>query len=316
MNADMWDVVVVGGGAAGLSGALMLGRARRRVLVVDSGEPRNRFTSRMHGVLGRDSTSPADLLADGRREVESYRGTIHRGAATAARTAEGVFAVEITDLDGNRFEVLARRLLVATGVRDDLPAIAGLREWWGRGVATCPYCDAYEVGDGRIGVLATGPGSPGQAQLLRQWSDSIVYLADSVGPPQGDELSDFRTRGIEIAEGLVERVLDNGDRLRGVRLQDGTDVLLDAIFTIPTLVAADGLLRSLGATVAPGPMGEFVTVDGSGRTSVDGVWAAGNVVNPAANVPMSIGAGAMAGGAINHDLVLADIAGTRTANRS
>lgn len=312
MDTDVWDVIIVGGGAAGLSGALMLGRARRQVLVVDFGEPRNRFTHAMHGVLGRDGTSPAALLADGRREVESYGGVIQRGSVTQVSAPSDGFTVHITDLDGrSTSNATARRLLVTSGARDHLPDIPGLSKWWGRGVATCPYCDAYEVRDGRIGVLATGPGSPMQAQLLRQWSHSITYLTDSVGPPAGQELDDLTARGITISEGPLRQVRGDGDRLIGVQLEDGTDIALDAIFTIPTLAPADDLLRTLGSGISTGPMGEFASVDATGRTSVEGVWAAGNVVNPAANIPISIGAGAMAGGAINHDLVLDDIIRSR-----
>ena len=319
MDTQTWDAVVVGGGAAGLSGALMLGRARRRVLVIDSGQPRNRFTSKMHGVLGRDGTSPADLLADGRREIESYGGVIRQGVVTDAQPFPGGFTITYTGqgsqptaADDAAVTVRARRILVATGLHDGLPYIDGLAQWWGRGVAMCPYCDGYEVRDRRIGILATGPGSTVQAQLLRQWSPSIIYLPDTVGMPQESDLGDFAARGIEIQEGGVRRVLDDTQRLTGVELEDGTRVQLDAIFTAPALTPADEVLRMLGAQTADGPVGSFVVVDATGRTNIEGVWAAGNVVDPMANVPVSIGAGAQAAGAINHDLVLDDIAQARS----
>lgn len=310
----MWDAVIVGGGPAGLSGALMLGRARRRVLVIDVGEPRNRFTETMHAVLGRDGTSPAQLLADGRAEVESYGGVIRHSAVTAIERVTDGFSLTLDepgadpDAEG---AVLARRLLVATGASDKLPDIPGLGDLWGRGVATCPYCDAYEVKDARIGILATGPASIMQAQLLRQWSESITYLSHTGTEPIGQEAAGFAARGIEVAPGPVERVLAADGRLVGVELNGGRLIELDAIFTIPTLLPADRSLLSLGAVTVENPMGVFVQVDATGRTSIDGVWAAGNVVNPAANVPISIGAGALAGGAINHDLVLDDIARAR-----
>lgn len=318
MDKPAGDVVVIGGGAAGLSGALMLGRARRRVLVIDSGQPRNRFTSKMHGVLGRDGTSPAELLADGRREIESYNGVIRQGVVTDAQPTSDGFRItyigqgfQPTATDDAAVTVYTRRILVATGLRDGLPAIDGLDQWWGRGVAMCPYCDGYEVRDRRIGILATGPGSTIQAQLLRQWSPSIIYLPDTVGMPQGPDLENFAARGIEIQEGGVRRVIDDTQRLTGVELEDGTRVPLDAIFTAPALTPADDVLRMLGAQTTDGPVGTFVAVDATGRTSVNGVWAAGNVVDPMANVPVSIGAGAQAAGAINHDLVLDDIARAR-----
>ncbi|SIR32442.1 NAD(P)/FAD-dependent oxidoreductase [Micromonospora avicenniae] len=303
MNQIPWDAAVIGGGSAGLSAALMLGRARRRVVVIDGGSPRNRFAAHMHGVLGHDGKPPAELLADGRREVGSYGGKIMNTTARLTRREGDGFAVETTDGE----VVRARKLLVATGARDELPELDGLAERWGRGVAVCPYCDGYEVRDQRIGILATGPGSEFQAQLLRQWSSSIIYLADAVGAPEGETRSAFDARGIRVEEGPVRRVVSRDHRVVGVEMADGRIVALDAIFTIPRLVPLDEPLRQLGAERTEHPWGSFATVDGNGQTSVDGVWAAGNVVNAMANVAISIGAGALAAGAINHALVLDDI---------
>jgi thioredoxin reductase len=307
-DAQMWDVIVIGGGAAGLSGALMLGRARRRVLVLDTGRPRNRFTAHMHGVLGRDGTSPADLLADGRAEIARYGGVIRAGKVLDVVPTSGGFEV-VTDNARER----ARRVLLATGARDVLPDLDGLSELWGRGVAVCPYCDGYEVRDRPIGILATGPGSVFQAQLLRQWSDTVVYLADAVGAPEGANRESFDARGIRIVEGPVERVLAGNGRLHGVRMTDGREIALAAIFTLPRLVPRDALLDALEPAKTSTPMGEFLEVDPAGRTSIPGIWAAGNVANPAANVPVSIGAAASAAGAINHDLILEDIDYARSA---
>lgn len=306
MTDTLWDVVVVGGGAAGLSAALMLGRARRRVLVADAGEPRNRFTDHMHAVLGRDGTSPAALLADGRTELAAYGVEVRNAAVTSAERLDDGFLITVGD-----GQIRTRHLLVTTGLRDVLPELPGLATWWGRGVAVCPYCDAYEVRDQRIGILATGPNSLFQAQLLRQWTETVIYLADAVGAPTGDDLTGFEARGIEIVEGPIARVVDDGARLTGVEMEDGAVVALDAIFTSPRFVPQDALLRSLGTETVESPIGSLVRVDPTGTTSVPGLWAAGNVVNPAANVPISIGAGAAVGGAINHSLVLDDVAVAR-----
>jgi thioredoxin reductase len=203
--------------------------------------------------------------------------------------------------------VLARTLLVATGASDELPDIDGLADRWGSGVAVCPYCDGYEVGNGRIGILATGPGSIFQAQLLRQWSDQIIYLTNTTDAPTGDERAAFDARGIRIENGPIKRVLSEGDQLSGVEFDDGRTVALDAIFTVSRLIPRDTPLRQLDAERTEHPWGSFATVDPSGATSVDGVWAAGNVVNAMANVPVSIGSAALAAGAINHALVLDDI---------
>lgn len=298
---QVWDVIVVGGGAAGLSCALTLVRARRRVLVLDTAEPRNRFTEHMHGVLGRDGTSPADLLADGRDEIIRYGGVLRsEGVIEVIRARDG-FEI-VTDHDRH----CTRRVVVASGARDVLPDVDGLAELWGRGVAVCPYCDGYEVRDQPIGILATGPNSVHQAQLLRQWSDNIIYLAGSVGTPEGTDRDAFDARSIRIVESPVEEVLSVAGRVQGVRLVSGERIELAAIFTMPTLVPRDEFLDGLRPETTDTPMGRFLTVDSTGHTSIRGIWAAGNVTNPAANVPMSAGAGAAVAGMVNYDLVVDD----------
>lgn len=303
MSTNQWDVVVIGGGSAGLSAALMLVRARRRVLVLDGGLPRNRFAAHMHGVLGHDGKSPLELLAEGRREVEGYGGVVRE--ATAVRTSRDGAGFAVEDSEGQI--VKARRLVVATGARDELPDIEGLAEFWGRGVAVCPYCDGYEVRDQRIGVIATGEMSLHQVQMLRQWSPSIVYLTGELDVPDGADRASLDALGIVIEEGPIRRVVSEADRIHGAEMADGRLIELDAIFTMPRSVPLDEPLRQLGAERTEQPLGSFVTVDFSGRTSVDGVWAVGNIANPAANVPVSMAAGSAAGGALNYDLVLEDI---------
>jgi len=301
-----WDVVIVGGGVAGLSAGLTLVRGRRRVIIVDGGAPRNRFAAHMHGVLGHDGKSPHQLIAEGRREVENYGGVI-----VDAQVTEVVRVGETLTLTIDSGATLhARRVIVATGLRDELPDIEGLAEQWGKGVVVCPYCDGYEVRDARIGILATSSWSPHQAQLLRQWSANITYFVDRTDPPEGDELRALRARGIEIEATPVARILSDDGRLTGIELDNGRQVGLDAIFTGPRPVPIDNILRQLGADLAHTPFGPFVVTDPTGKTSVQGVWAVGNVANMQANVPMSIGAGSFAAAAVNMDLITEDIART------
>jgi thioredoxin reductase len=307
MQQESWDVIIVGGGSAGLSAALMLVRARRRVLVLDGGAPRNRFAAHMHGVLGRDGWSPLELLATGREEVERYGGVVRTDEVAAARVAEalaGERGFSVTLASGE--EHTARRLLVATGLRDELPAIPGLAEQWGTGAVVCPYCDGWEVRDRRIGVLATGPRSVHQVQLLRQWSPTVTFFPGDTDVA-ADDLAGILARDIEVERRAVDRVLaDDDGALRGIRLADGAEVALDSIFLGPTFVPNDGLLVGLGATTGEGfgpGGGDWVSVDPMGRTSVAGLWAAGNVVNPGASVPGAAGAGNLAGAAINADLI-------------
>ncbi len=297
MTDERYDMVVIGGGAAGLSAALVLGRARRRVAVVDAGEPRNAPARHMHGFLSRDGTSPADLLRAGREELRAY------GVAVLDDRV-----VDVTDGFAARLasgrRVTARRLLLATGAVDELPGIPGARERWGRDFLHCPYCHGWEVRDQPIGVLGTNQASVEHAHLLRQWSDDVVFFPDTQAVT-ADERASLEQRGIRVIDGRVARLTIADDRLSGVELEDGGEVPRAAVFIRPTLrPRGDELIASLGCAVDEGG---FVQVDSTGRTSVPGVWAAGNVANPRAQVITAAGEGSAAAIAINADLVDEDI---------
>jgi len=300
-DSPTWDTIIVGGGFAGLSAAYMLGRARRRVLVIDSGLPRNRFAAHMHGVLGHDGYSPVQLLADGRQELAKYGVEFRTGSAVGAERAADGFTVT-TDSDTTE---TTRRLLVTTGIRDELPPIDGLVEQWGRGVVMCPYCDGWEVRDRRIGVIATG-GGPHQVLMLRQWSARVTYFTRGEFAPTADERRTMAARGIRVDERPIARAVSTDDVLTAIEIAGGELVPVDSIFTGPTLVAHDDLLATLGAERAESRFGSFVSVNEMFATTVPGVWAAGNVVNPGAAVPIAMGAGTTAGAAINADLTLDD----------
>ncbi len=293
----MYDVVVVGGGAAGLSAALVLGRARRRVAVVDAGAPRNAPAAHMQGFLSRDGMPPAELLAKGRAEVTGYGVELIEDSVVEI---EAGFVVHLA-----AGEVLhARRILIATGVHDQLPDIPGVRERWGRDLLHCPYCHGWEVRDQPVGVLGTVPGSVLHAQLVRQWSDDVAYFVHT-SDLTPTEAAQLEARGVQIVRGEIARLVVEHDRLTGVELTDGRVVARTAVFIRPANVPhADGLVTGLGCEV---DAGGFVTVDSSGQTSTPGVWAAGNVVDPRAQVITSAGAGSAAAIAINADLVQDDI---------
>jgi thioredoxin reductase len=297
MQSPLYDVVVVGAGAAGLSGALVLGRARRRVAVVDSGAPRNAPAAHMQGFLSRDGMPPADLLAAGRAEVSGY------GVELIEDQVAGIEAGFLVPLAGGRV-LHARRVLVATGCRDELPEIPGVRERWGRDLLHCPYCHGWEVRDQPIGVLGTTPGSVQHALLVRQWSDDVIFFAHTLDLGS-DELVRLEARGVQVVHGVVARLVVESDRLTGVEVIDGRVIPRAAVFVRPVNVPhADGLLAGLGCNVDEAG---FAIVDGTGRTSTAGVWAAGNVVDPRFQVIASAGAGSAAAIAINADLVLDDV---------
>ncbi len=296
-----YDVVVVGGGAAGLGGALMLGRSRRSVLVVDAGEPRNAPASGVHGLLTRDGMDPAALLRVGQEEVRGYGALVVDGRVASAERVEGGYTVTLED--GRRAG--ARRLLVTTGLVDELPDVPGVRERWGRDVLHCPYCHGWEVRDLPIGVLASGPVAVHQALLFRQLTEDLTLFLHTAPEPTGEELEKLAARGIAVVEGEVAALEVHEDRLTGVRLQNGEVIPRGAVVVGPRFAARAGILAGLGleATAHPSGMGEHVEAGAMGLTSVPGVWVAGNVTDPTAQVLASTNAGAMAGAAINVDLM-------------
>jgi thioredoxin reductase len=296
MNSESHDVVVVGGGAAGLSAALVLGRARRGVAVVDAGTPRNAPAAHIYGFLSRDGMPPTDLLAVARVEVQRYGVELVNGQVIDVTSG---FALRLA---GGR-ELTARRLLLATGASDELPDVPGARERWGRDFLHCPYCHGWEVRDQPIGVLGFGPAAVEHAHLLRQWTDDLIFFAHTY-PLTLEERVGLEARGIEVVDGLVAELSVVEDRLQAVQLADGRAIPRTALFIRPLLHAhTDGLVESLGCELDEAG---FVRVDAAGQTTVPGVWAAGNATNPRAQVITAAGEGSAAAIAINTDLVAED----------
>ncbi|MDQ0379473.1 NAD(P)/FAD-dependent oxidoreductase [Amycolatopsis thermophila] len=314
---ETYDVVVVGGGAAGLAGALALARARRSVLVVDAGEPRNARAGHVHNYLAREGTPPAELVAIGRDEVTAYGGEIVRGTVTTAvRTGDG-FALT---LDGRQI-VRARRLLVTTGLADELPDIEGVAERFGRDVLHCPYCHGWEVRDQAIGVVGGNPMAVHASLLWRQLSEDVTLFRHRAPELTGEQREELAARGIRVVEGEVAAVEVTGDRLTGVRMRSGEVVPRQAVVVAPRFTARAGLLTGLGLEVTEQVlqghvMGTFVAADPAGATAVPGVWVAGNVANVSAQVIVSAAGGMTAGAAINADLVAEDTGRAVAAHRA
>lgn len=297
---EILDTIIVGGGAAGLTAAQVLGRARRAVTVVDAGAPRNAPAEHMHGYLGHDGRSPAELLAIGRREARAYGVRILSGAATGVRRDGDLIEVVVGD------EVLrARTLLVATGLRDVLPQVDGVAERFGRDAIHCPFCHGYEVRDRPLAVL--GGDNPAmsvhQALMIPQWSRDLVFFTNGLEVDDADRAR-IEARGTRIVDGAVAGLVVEDDALRAVRLADGTEIAREAVFVGPRFVPQDELLLELGAE--RGENG-FVAADPLGGV-LPGLWAAGNVVNPMAQVIVAAGAGSAAAAAISAHLLERDIA--------
>ncbi|MDT7727708.1 MAG: hypothetical protein QOI21_4284 [Actinomycetota bacterium] len=317
MKREKYDVVVVGGGAAGLSAALTLSRARRGVLVIDSGSPRNAPAGHVHNYLGREGTPPGELLAIGRSEVEGYGGEIVSGTVASAKAVDGGFQV---DLAGG-VSVRARRLLVTTGLADELPEVAGLSGLWGTDVLHCPYCHGWEVRDQPIGVLATGPMAVHQTLLFRQWSADVTLFQNAAVDLTDEQKEQFAARGIAVVDGQVAAVETAGGRLTGVRLTSGEVFPRQALVVAPRVTARAEVLVSLGLEAAEQEIngyvvGSYVPAGPTGATAVPGVWVAGNVADVKAQVLTSAAAGLNTAAAINADLIDEDTRDAVAARRA
>lgn len=293
----MHDVIVIGGSYAGLSAALQLGRARRAVVVVDAGIRRNRFADHSHGFLTRDGAPPAEIAAIAREQVRAYPTVQWRdGSVTHAEAADGGFRV-VTDAGE---ELLARQLVLATGVRDHLPEVPGLAERWGKHVFHCPYCHGYELDQAPVGVLATSPISMHHALMLPDWGPTTFFL-NGVFEPSGNEREQLARRGVTVEAGLIERVEGRAD----VVMRDGRVISVAGIFVASRMEPATPVGHALGCEMDESPAGTVIKTDGVKATSVPGVFACGDVARMGGSVAMSVADGAMAGSAAHRALIQA-----------
>ncbi|WP_420714511.1 NAD(P)/FAD-dependent oxidoreductase [Rhodococcus sp. RDE2] len=293
---------MIGGGAAGLSAATVLARARRKVTVIDACEPRNAPAQHVHGFLSRDGMAPAQMLAIGRDEFAGYDGRVVQARATAIeQLGDRGFVVRC---DGGP-DLTARGVVVATGLRDELPEIPDLRERWGVDVLHCPYCHGYEVRDMPLAVLGgdNRPFTMHQASLVRQWSSDVVFFPNRI-TLAAEERTRLTARGIRIVEGAVAGLVVKEHQLSGVELADGQIVPRSVAFVGPRFVPCDDLLTELGCATGED---RWVSTDPTGHTSVTGVWAVGNVVDSPAQLINAASAGTKAGIALNHFLLEQDV---------
>ena len=301
------DVAVIGGSAAGLAGALQLARQRRSVVVVDDGTPRNAPAAHMHGYLGHEGVAPGDLRAAGREEVRSHGGEVLSGRVLGVRRGkDGRFRLDLT----GGHALLARRVLVATGLEDELPDIDGLAEQWGRGAVHCPFCHGFEVRDQRLVQIVTHPLGLHATPLFRHLTDRLtLVLHDETGLDE-DAVAALAASGVGVERSRVGRVVAGPDgQVTGVELADGRLLEADAVVVGSRFRARVEVLAGLGLTATPHPTraGDVLAVDPRGETAVPGVYAAGNVTDPSLQVLPAAAQGSQVGAMVAFSLAEEDL---------
>lgn len=295
-----YDLIVVGGSFAGLSAAIQAARARRNVLVIDAGQPRNRFAEHSHGFLGQDGRAPEAILDDARRQLLAYpTASVFSGRADRAMAA-GSDDFEVTTDGGETFG--AARLVLATGVRDILPDVPGLAEQWGKTVLHCPYCHGYEVSGGSLGVLATGPMSMHQAQLIADWGD-VTLFGNGLLVPDAGQMAVLEKCKVRFEPTIVTELREDGSGGLIVHLDDGRTVGVQAMFTAPRNTMASPLAEQLGCGFTDGFLGPVITVDERQQTTVPGVYAAGDAARAMHNIAFAVSGGAFAGVCAHQSMV-------------
>lgn len=291
-----YDVVIVGGSYAGMAAALQLVRGRRSVLVLDGGRRRNRFASTSHGVLGQDGKAPSEIAADAKNQLLEYSNlTWLDGVAVSGEKNGESFAVRTKQSE----VIAAKRLVLATGVSDELPEVPGLAERWGQSVFHCPYCHGYELDNGHLGVLATGEASVHQALLIPEWGETTLFT-NGVLDPNEEQLKQLRARAVKVERESVAEI--TGERA-SVKVRDGRVIELAGLFIAPRVKASSPLTEQLGCEFAEGPLGPYIKTDESKETSVTGVFACGDAARAAGNITFAIADGATAGLAAHRSLI-------------
>ncbi len=292
------DVIVVGGGFAGLAAATYLARGRRSVCVLDTGKPRNRFAAASHGFLGHDGSDPRQILADARQQLLAYSTVeLIEAEASTAQIIDGGFSVTLATGE----ELTARKLILAFGLRDELPDIPGLRERWGETVLHCPYCHGIEFSDRQLGVLYRMTMSVHQASLIAEWGPTTLYL-NGADLAEEDAVTLAR-RGVKVEPALITRLIGNGTRLSEIEIGDGRRCPIAALYLAPDSSFGSPLAEQLGAEVETGPMGPVIRTDDDKMTTVPGVYAAGDIARMPHSVSWAVADGVTAGVSAHRSLV-------------
>ncbi|KJZ20318.1 NAD(P)/FAD-dependent oxidoreductase [Loktanella sp. S4079] len=289
------DVIVIGGSYAGMAAALQLLRAHRKVVIIDTGERRNRFAPHAQGFLSQDGVDPAQIAATAKAQLEHYP-TLTWVNAKAVDASGTIDSFTVTTDAGTQYS--ARRIILATGVSDKLPEIEGLKERWGRHVFHCPYCHGYELNKGKIGVIATGEMSIHQARLIPEWGDVTFFLNDALVLDK-ETLTQLNARGVQIETTPIARLSGNAD----VVLTDGRSLSFAGLFTASTNAPASPIVDKLGCQIVETGFGTMIQTDEGKATNIPGVYACGDVARVPHSVSLAVGDGAWAGAQVHASLV-------------
>ncbi|ALD93498.1 FAD-dependent pyridine nucleotide-disulfide oxidoreductase [Cupriavidus gilardii CR3] len=293
-----YDAIVIGGSFAGLSAATYIARARRSVCIIDAGAPRNRFATHSHGFLAHDGSNPGAVLATARQQVAAYpTTTFMEGKAVRASGEVGAFSVKLESGE----VVEGARLVLAYGIADELPDLPGLNERWGQSVIHCPYCHGFEFSDQRLGVLSMSPMSVHQAMLVAEWGPTTLYLNGDPRPDDG-VLAELEKRGVAIEPKKVKALHGEGAQLSAIEFADGATAPIDALFVGPRNYLNSDIAHQLGCVIEQTPFGSIIRTDELKTTTVDGVYAAGDITRGAHSVTWACSDGVMAGVAVHRSL--------------
>lgn len=296
-----YDVIIIGGSFAGLSAAMQLARARRQVLIIDAARPRNRYAAHAHGFLGQDGVPPQEIVGIARTQLARYPTvSFLDGEAVQAVAQDGGFAIVMDSGEQMR----GARLILAIGMRDELPPLPGLQARWGQTVLHCPYCHGYEVAGEPLGVLAAHPMSAHQAMMLPDWGPT-TYFTQGQFEPSPDEARQLAKRGVHVERTPVVALRGEAPGLDGVVLADGREMPLRALFVAARAHMASPLAEQLGCVFDEGPLGSVIRVDDMKQTTVQGVYAAGDASTPMSNATLASASGVLAGVCAHRSLVMA-----------
>lgn len=292
------DVVIIGGAFAGLAAATYLARARRRVCVIDAGQPRNRFADASHGFLGSDGSDPLSILAKAREQLVAYPGvTLVAGEAVEARAVGDGFVVSLS----NGEEMAARKAILAFGLRDSLEPVPGLQERWGKSVLHCPYCHGFEFSDRPLGVLARAPMSVHQACLVAEWGPTTLFLNGMELEPESAE--SLARHGVTVEPRKIKRLVGEGCALSAVEFEDGGERPVVALYVAPQSSLSSPIAAQLGAAIDDGPVGPMIRADADRMTNVPGLYAAGDIARAPHSVSWAVADGVTAGTSAHRALV-------------